>query len=244
MVKIWIDAGHGSQDSGATGNGLAEKNIVLSIALKTKEILVSQYGVPAENIGMTRTNDSFLSLSERANRANNFGADAFVSIHCNSGGGWGFESFRYLKANDGKTIAFQNALHDKLMNFYGSSVRDRGKKTADYAVLRETNMIACLTENLFMDNPEITKFNDGNFLYGVAQAHADGLAAYFGLSKKPNGGSQNVDSEKQPSDWAKDAWNWGLEKGIVDGGGHPHGTVTEEILIHILQRACNNGVFK
>ena len=33
----------------------------------------------------------------------------------------------------------------------------------------------------------------------------------------------------QPSEWARDAWKWGLEKGIVDGNSHPHGEVTEEI---------------
>ncbi|WP_257153349.1 GH25 family lysozyme, partial [Bacillus pseudomycoides] len=46
-----------------------------------------------------------------------------------------------------------------------------------------------------------------------------------------------------PSDWARDAWNWGLQKGIVDGNSHPHGTVTEEILVHMLQRAYNNKVY-
>ncbi|WP_242226386.1 M23 family metallopeptidase [Bacillus cereus group sp. BfR-BA-01358] len=48
---------------------------------------------------------------------------------------------------------------------------------------------------------------------------------------------------KEPSDWAKDAWEWGLEKGIVDGNSHPHGTVLEEILVHMLQRVYNNKVF-
>ncbi|MED1594158.1 MULTISPECIES: C40 family peptidase [Bacillus] len=48
----------------------------------------------------------------------------------------------------------------------------------------------------------------------------------------------------EPSDWARDAWKWGLEKGIIDGNSHPHGEVTEEILVHILQRCANNGVFK
>ena len=36
----------------------------------------------------------------------------------------------------------------------------------------------------------------------------------------------------------------GIRKGIIDGNSHPHGKVTEEILVHILQRCTNNGVFK
>ncbi|MGG1058023.1 lysozyme family protein, partial [Bacillus wiedmannii] len=47
----------------------------------------------------------------------------------------------------------------------------------------------------------------------------------------------------EPSEWARDAWKWGLERGIIDGNSHPHGKVTEEILVHILQRCANNGVF-
>ncbi|UOY92069.1 N-acetylmuramoyl-L-alanine amidase [Ectobacillus sp. JY-23] len=182
MVKVWIDAGHGGQDSGATGNGLQEKEIVVEIARQLNKILVLEYGV---DTGMTRQDDTFVSLSERANRANTWGADAFISIHCNSGGGRGFESYRYTGASDSRTTSLQNTVHDAVMAFYRQhSVVDRGKKIANYAVLRETNMIALLTENLFVDNIEILKFEDINFLIGVARAHAEGIAAYFGLQKK------------------------------------------------------------
>ncbi|WP_342044367.1 N-acetylmuramoyl-L-alanine amidase family protein [Bacillus sp. OTU530] len=183
IVKIYIDAGHGGQDSGAVGNGLQEKNIVLEIARQMNQILVKEY----ENVqtAMTRMDDTFVSLSDRASRANAWGADAFISIHCNSGGGKGFESYRYSGASDSRTIAFQNTVHDHVMGFYSQhGIVDRGKKSANYAVLRETNMIAVLTENLFMDNVEITKFNDLNFLIGAARAHAEGVAAFFGLKKK------------------------------------------------------------
>lgn len=241
MVKIYIDAGHGGQDSGAVGNGLYEKNIVLSIANELNRILLNDYeGVQTK---MTRTTDVFLSLTQRTDNANAWGADAFVSIHCNSGGGWGFETFRQIGVNDAETTGLQNAIHKHVMGFYKNhGIVDRGTKSKDLHVLRESHMIACLTENLFMDNPEITKFNNADFMRSVAKAHAEGIAEYFGLKRKSTGGS-NVD-EKQPSDWAKDAWNWGLSKGIIDGNSHPHGTVTEEILIHMLNRAANNGVFK
>ncbi|CAM4353442.1 hypothetical protein BAMA_15670 [Bacillus manliponensis] len=183
MVKVWIDAGHGGHDSGAAGNGLLEKNIVLSIAKEMKRILVNEYGM---TVGMTRESDIFLSLSQRAAKANAWGADIFVSIHCNAGGGWGFETFRMEGVNDSKTVNLQNAVHDTIMNFFGSTVRDRGKKQKNLAVLRETNMAAVLTENLFMDNVEIKKFNDSLFMNGVARAHADGVAKYYGMNVKPS----------------------------------------------------------
>ncbi|WP_369899726.1 N-acetylmuramoyl-L-alanine amidase [Bacillus manliponensis] len=189
MVKVWIDAGHGGNDSGAVGNGLREKDIVLSIAKEMKRILVNEYGV---TVGMTRESDVFLSLSQRAAKANAWGADIFISIHNNAGGGWGFETFRMKGVNDSKTVNLQNAVHDALMSFYGSSIRDRGMKTKDLAVLRETNMAAVLTENLFMDNVEIKKFNDASFIDGVARAHADGVAKYFGMSVKPSAPKQEL----------------------------------------------------
>lgn len=179
MVKVWIDAGHGGYDSGGVGNGLQEKNLVLSIAKEIKRVLESDYGI---TVGMTRESDVFVSLSQRAVNANSWGADVFVSIHINSGGGNGFETYRMQGVNDPATVGLQNVVHDTVIQFMGSSVRDRSKKQANFAVLRETSMPAVLTENLFIDNVEIKKFNDTSFLNGVARAHADGVAQYFGKS--------------------------------------------------------------
>ncbi len=187
MVKIWIDAGHGGHDSGAVGNGLQEKNIVVEIARQLNRILSTEY----ENVqtDMSRMDDTFVELAERARRANAWGADAFISIHCNSGGGRGFESYRHTNANAGDN-ALQYALHTNLAAFYRRhGTVDRGKKAANFAVLRLTNMPSVLTENLFMDNVEIKKFNDLDFLIGAARAHAEGAAQYFNL-KKISGANQ------------------------------------------------------
>ncbi|MBE7117272.1 N-acetylmuramoyl-L-alanine amidase [Bacillus paranthracis] len=185
MVKIMIDAGHGAHDSGAVGNGLREKDIVLKIALKTQEILVNRFNNVEAHL--TRFDDTFVTLSGRAAYANQKGVDAFVSIHCNSGGGYGFESFRMEGVNDARTVGFQNAIHKHLSAVYANNVspyRDRGMKQSNLAVLRETNMIAVLTENLFMDNAEIKHFNDAAFIEKIAEAHAEGIAEFFGLSRK------------------------------------------------------------
>ena len=91
MTKIFIDPGHGGTDPGAVGNGLQEKNLTLSIATQIRDMLVSEY----ENVEvrMSRTGDTTLSLTERTNMANSWGADYFLSVHINAGGGTGFESF-------------------------------------------------------------------------------------------------------------------------------------------------------
>ena len=79
-IKVFIDAGHGGSDPGAVGNGLKEKDIVLSIATKLGALLNGR-GI---SIKYSRTTDTYLSLEERARLANAWGADLFVSIHANS----------------------------------------------------------------------------------------------------------------------------------------------------------------
>lgn len=82
MTKIWIDAGHGGKDSGAVGNGLVEKDWVLTVAKQIQNELMKA----GFEVGMTRTNDTFYELSDRAKKANSFKADLFISIHFNAGG--------------------------------------------------------------------------------------------------------------------------------------------------------------
>lgn len=73
MVKIFIDPGHGGSDPGAIGNGIQEKDITLKIGAKIRDILTAEYN--NVTILMSRTGDSFPSLTDRTNAANAWGAD-------------------------------------------------------------------------------------------------------------------------------------------------------------------------
>lgn len=80
--KIVIDPGHGGHDPGAIGpGGLHEKDVVLDIALKLKDILSAD---PSNEVFLTRDKDVFLPLEERTAIANKRNADLFVSIHANA----------------------------------------------------------------------------------------------------------------------------------------------------------------
>lgn len=180
LVKIFLDPGHGGTDPGAVGNGLQEKNITLEIAKKIRDILVNEY----ENVSirMSRTGDETVSLSKRTADANSWGADYYLSIHVNAGGGTGFESFIYPNVG-GKTAQYQNALHDEIIRITGFA--NRGKKSANFHVLRETRMPAILTENGFIDNSQDAgKLKSSAFLLNIARGHANGLAKAFNLKKK------------------------------------------------------------
>ena len=146
--KVFIDPGHGGSDSGAVGNGLKEKDIALSISKKLGDILKSN-GI---QVKFSRTSDIYLSLSERSAMANSWGANLFVSIHCNSfsdSSASGTECFSHPTASSStkslsKNVA--NSIANKL------SLTNRGHKEANFAVLRLSNMPAILVETAFISN--------------------------------------------------------------------------------------------
>ncbi len=183
MVKIFIDAGHGGTDPGAVANGLREKDLTLKIALKTRDILNSEY--EGHSLMLSRTTDQSLTLTQRTNMANSWGANYLLSIHINAGGGTGFESFIYNGSYSGKTETnrLRSIIHDEIVNQTG--FRDRGKKEKNLHMLRESRMQATLTESGFIDNStDAEKLKSDAFLTRIARGHALGLAKAFGLKRK------------------------------------------------------------
>lgn len=183
-IKLFIDPGHGGMDPGAVGNGLKEKNLTLAIAKRVKDYLNKHY--TGHSVMLSRSGDTTLSLSERTNKANAWGADYFLSIHINAGGGTGFESFIYngTYSSKAKTNSLRNTIHQEIMSHL-PGVRDRGKKEANYHVLRESYMPAMLTECLFIDTKDDTrKLSQAAFINLLAIGHAEGLAKAFKLKPR------------------------------------------------------------
>ena len=188
MVKIFIDPGHGGSDPGAVGNGISEKNITLQIANQIQQMLLNEY----ENVSvrMSRTTDQTVCLNARTSAANSWGADFYLSVHINSGGGTGFESYVYPKVN-ALTKSYQHAIHEEVVKQI--DYRDRGQKQANFHVLRESNMPALLTENGFVDNiSDANKLKDPAFINRIARGHVNGLARAFGLRQKQKAAPQPV----------------------------------------------------
>src|SRR5690625_3548190 len=95
-MKIYLDAGHGGEDSGAIGNGLQEKEVALDLALRVRRMLRDY---PQVLVKLSRTTDATKSLRVRTNEANSWGANLFLSLHCNAfnGRARGYEDFIYNK---------------------------------------------------------------------------------------------------------------------------------------------------
>jgi len=205
--KVCIDPGHGGYDPGACGNGLQEKDITLDICLQLKPMLEFN-GI---EVCLTRDGDYApgnlenqlnAELTMRSRISNNFGADLFVAVHVNSGGGTGEEDL--VQGLGGKAEVEAN----KLL-YYPQQVDgwyNRGVKVQNVSVLRKTNAPAVLTENGFIDNAEDTaKLKDPVFITSLAVAHAKGICDYFGMEYKEEGVS-NVEEVKVVEDTDKDIY--------------------------------------
>ncbi|MGD6894278.1 N-acetylmuramoyl-L-alanine amidase [Bacillus infantis] len=180
MVKVFIDPGHGGTDPGAVGNGLQEKNLTLKIGTRIKDILTAEY----DNVSilMSRTGDQSLTLTQRTNAANSWGADFLLSVHINAGGGTGYEDYIYPGVG-APTTTYQSNIHAEVMKLV--DFNDRGKKSANFHMLRESNMPAILTENGFIDNAnDAAKLKSASFIEALARGHVNGIAKSFNLPKK------------------------------------------------------------
>lgn len=190
MIKIYVDAGHGGSDPGASANGLKEKDLTLKISKKIASLLKQYENV---SIKQSRTNDKTLSLKQRTNEANKWGADLFLSIHINAGGGTGFESYIYNKLSDSSTTGKnRKVIHDEIMKKMKG--KDRGKKKANFHVLRESKMSGILTENLFIDTKkDADKLKKQAFINKIAQGHVNGIVKLYKLKKKKSSGGDSDD---------------------------------------------------
>lgn len=156
-MKICIDPGHGGKDPGAIGFDpyyVEEKIVDLAIGLKLEEQLEAR----GHWVVVTRRKDRSLGLVSRANFANRLGADLFVSIHSNAAKKpevEGMEVFYFPGATDGQSAAssvlgsMQTAFPDH---------HSRGIKSANFTVLRLTEMPAILVEAEFLTHPKQLEF--------------------------------------------------------------------------------------
>jgi N-acetylmuramoyl-L-alanine amidase len=152
-----IDAGHGGAETGAAYFGVKEKAYNLFVALALEKRLKARGFV----VEMTRQDDSTHSIAERCNRANTWGADYFISIHHNAGGGDGYEVIHTIHHGEGQDLAFAVAKEFSNIgqNPHGARAvydRESGKNPGDdyYGIIRRTDMPAIITEYAFLDTKD------------------------------------------------------------------------------------------
>lgn len=191
MVKLYLDVGHGGSDPGAVGNGLREKDLTLTISKKIADIL-KDYNC---SVKLSRTGDQTLSLKQRTDDANKWGADLLLSIHINAGGGTGFESFIYNGNVNSDTVKYRDTIHNEIMKEL-KGIKDRGKKKANFHMLRESRMVALLTENMFIDTKkDADQLKKQSFINQIAQGHVNGIVKIYNLKKNKSEGKPSNKGE-------------------------------------------------
>lgn len=193
--KAMIDPGHVWHDSGAVGpSGVQERDITLRVTRELADILR-----PVTEVRLTREGDRARGLTlnadlqDRADAANDWGADIFVSIHCNSAENrtaHGCEVWTTPGQTGGDILAeaIIKALEAEFPDVAMRKDMTDGDsdKEAGFAVLARTKMPAALVELAFISNPtEEAMLESPAYQDRAARAIAEGIAGYLGVQLPP-----------------------------------------------------------
>ncbi|MDR1905386.1 MAG: N-acetylmuramoyl-L-alanine amidase [Clostridiales bacterium] len=184
MRTIVLDPGHGGYDYGAVNGTRYEKNDNLKIAQLVAQDLKRQ----GQKVVMTRDSDIYVPLLERSAISNNNNADLFVSFHRNAftnPDANGVEN--YIQINSPPTTAARAQTVLDEINKVGGFV-NRGVKTNNFSVLRNTRAPAMLLELGFISNARDNQIWDNN-LNAYATAITKGILESLGETYDPNAGS-------------------------------------------------------
>ncbi|MGO5358852.1 N-acetylmuramoyl-L-alanine amidase [Anaerofustis sp. LCP19S3_F7] len=173
---IYINPGHGGVDSGAVrksaGKILAkESDMNLSVSKYLMEYL-KQMGFKT---AITRTGDYYMSLADRAKKANNAKADLYVSVHFNAGGGDGLELIVNPSSEKGYKLATylnNSVVKETVQNFRRYIKRDDADVTY-------SNMPAVIIEGCFMDSADFYLINTISKRQKLAMVYAKGIKSYI-----------------------------------------------------------------
>ena len=192
---VYLDAGHGGYDPGASYFGISEKSLTLAIQSRVKAKLEAE----GYQVVTTRTSDTYVDLTDRSRAANASESDIFVSIHINASGSsaaQGIETYYYqpyaeypsrinatyhanpTRLSMSDTLA--NAIQSSLINATGA--QNQGVKRRTFAVLRETTAPAVLLELGFLSNPqEAARLNTSSYQETLANAIVAGIKRYYSV---------------------------------------------------------------
>lgn len=184
-MKIMLDAGHGYSTPGKRSpNGMKEYEFTRVVASYAKQLLETYQNV---TVYFAHSDQRDIPLQERTDSANRLKVDTYVSIHANAyGTTWndarGIETYVYPTK---PRIALELAQKIQKHVILATGLRNRGVKTADFHVLRETNMDAVLIECGFMTNQEESNLlRSDDYRRNLADAIVKGITEQFKLSKK------------------------------------------------------------
>ncbi|MCM3665499.1 N-acetylmuramoyl-L-alanine amidase [Mesobacillus subterraneus] len=159
------------------------------------------------------TGNRDISLKERSDKVNNWGADVHIDYHANAFGAGGYNAARGIETYVYKTKpkeAYELAARIQNNLLRATGLPNRGVKAADFHMLRETNMTSVLPEMGFMTNQDdLRLLKSDHYRRSCAEAIVAALVEQYKLVKKP--------APKKPETAAKDLWGVQVFAGSKEG---------------------------
>lgn len=175
--RFAVDAGHGGEDRGVCyfEAGLIEKEVNLEMAFRLARALEAEGAA----VFMTRSDDTFISLEERARLGNEFGADLFISMHVNRIPGhpdcFGAQTFYFPSSVEGRRLAY--LIQEELLRIDPENYRQ--PMPGRFAVLRQSEMPGALVEIAFMTNERDRQLlQEAQYRERVIAAIVEGIHRY------------------------------------------------------------------
>ena len=206
MAKIALDAGHGLYTPGKRCLKKLDKRetrewIINDRVTDALELYLKLAGHSVLRVDDWDDGHTDVTLNDRVRKANNWKADAYISVHHNAGinGGSGGGTVVYVsKGCQAKSIKLQEAVYKRVIvrgKLKGN--RSDGTLSANFYVIRKTKMPAILIECGFMDSVvDIKHILDTDWSEQVGLGIAEGVCEVFGGSipdQKPNKPSPKPD---------------------------------------------------
>lgn len=184
MIKLFIHAGHGGTDRGAIGiNGLEERscNIKIRDALISKLKLHDEFQIFVMSEDIDDTSHSASEVATSVNRCE--GCDLAIDIHCNAGGGEGFEIW-VGKSGMCDTVAIEFCTSMKTVGkVRGIKRKQRDDGRDSLYFIRDITCPSCVLETAFVDSErdsDMLRYN----IDLIASAYYSAICDYYGVSKK------------------------------------------------------------
>jgi len=197
FALVVIDAGHGGQDSGTIKNGMVEKDLTLEVAHRAERMLRERGFV----VMLTRADDSYVSLQDRATIANNQPESVFVSIHFDDAGrtaATGVETYYAthpisFPQRVASWLPFLERTSSEPPNLESQSLAtsiqesliartqaaNRGTRPQQFYVIANVRHPAVLVEGGFLTNrEEVAKLANADYREQIAAGIADGVLRY------------------------------------------------------------------
>ncbi|MDX2064794.1 MAG: N-acetylmuramoyl-L-alanine amidase [Fimbriimonadaceae bacterium] len=182
---IVVDPGHGGHDSGARAGTAYEKNLALTIS----RALAKELEASGARVMMTRDDDRFIPLTERAELANSNRADLFISVHINSSpGGKTSGSITFFHGPSATKELLARCIQAELAKIDGipsiGTWSDKRIYQSGFAVLRHSKMPGVLLELGFINHPrDRARMLKPDYPAAVAKAVTQGIKVFLGDAK-------------------------------------------------------------